>query len=92
MFGCDICEFPACSLSISPVLSGFGASEKGSKTDLLKNADRQHFKGKSAFLRGLATVQSKTTTLKSKTIFDVFDLKAWVHLLSTKLFPLPMGC
>jgi hypothetical protein len=38
----------------SPMLSGFGASEKGSKPDLLKNTDCQHFQGKSAFLRGLA--------------------------------------
>jgi hypothetical protein len=56
-------------------------SEQGSKTDLLKNADCQHFQhfqGKSAFLRGLATAQSKTTTFNRKLFFDVFDLKASV--------------
>ena len=59
----------------SPVHPGFGASEKGSKTCLLKNADCQHFVGKIGLLEGSgnhATMQSKTTTLQSKTIFRCF--------------------
>jgi hypothetical protein len=55
------------ALPLAPVLSGFGASEKGSKTDLLKTADCQHFSGKAGLFEGSGYVQSKTTTLQSKT-------------------------
>ena len=52
---------------------GFGASEKGSKTGLLKNADCQHFVGKVGLLEGSGNRAIENHHLAIENYFSMFS-------------------
>ena len=60
-----------------PMHLGLSASEKGSKTDLLKNADCQHFVGKVGLFEGPGNRAIENHHLAIKNDFSMFS--TWVH-------------
>ena len=70
---------------------GFGASEKGSKTGLLKNADCQHFVGKVGLLEGSGNHAIENHHLAIENHFSMLiEIQNIIAVFALALPPVPL--